>query len=617
MARACLGLTTPLSSSLRHATHHPFTFCTPSHFLSSIAATAVPQSSSLSFHTSLEVVGGAVDKFLPAFKTLHLPYVPYPLIAWNRHVETIFAAFFRSLPEVKFRRECLRTRDDGAVSLDWVSGDDRKLPSDAPLLILLPGLSGGSGDTYVRHMLLQARGKGWRVVVFNSRGCGDSPVTTAQLYSASFLGDISEVVNHVGNCYPNANLYAIGWSLGANILVRYLGQESFTCPLAGAISLCNPFNLVIADEDFRKGFNIVYDKALANALCKIFRRHGLLFEDIGGEFNIPLAANAKSVREFDEGLTRVSFGFQSVDEYYSKSSSSDFVRNVTIPLLCIQASIVYLGNSVVYDSCDKKGISVVGLLLFIINNNLCQAENDPIAPSRGIPREDIEVYHNPQYILQVLDRTLRLTIYVGVKGCTELQPRPHGSVQRPPELGCELVISIQNNLHGHSMKLNNDLDEQFGVITRLHGRPDWKKMGRLRKAIHYHPNRIIPATRLRHSVYSEMTLEFSIFRYDSRVPQDSGQYLSAIFGNSSRDLCALVISQNIITCSIMLNFLNVQMPPRREPDHPGPTQATVVAQFRDYHVEKFSGQGDPRIVDEWIQGLEFIFEVIDCPDRYR
>ncbi|CAA0811071.1 Unknown protein, partial [Striga hermonthica] len=59
------------------------------------------------------------------------------------------------------------------------------------------------------------------------------------------------------------------------------------------------------------------------------------------------------------------------------------------------------------------------------------------------------------------------------------------------------------------------------------------------------------------------------------------------------------------------------MPPRREPDHPAPTQATVVAQFRDYHAEKFSGQGDPRIVDEWIQGLEFIFEVMDCPDRYR
>ncbi|KAI3453321.1 hypothetical protein Pfo_009984 [Paulownia fortunei] len=366
MARAPFGFATPLSSSLRHLTHLPFTPTSskPSHFstLRATASTTMPESSS-NRHPSLEVIGGAVDTFLPAFKTLHLPYVPYPFIAWNRHVETIFAAFFRSLPDVRFRRECLRTRDDGAVALDWVSGDDRNLPSDSPVLILLPGLTGGSEDAYVRHMLLRARSKGWRVVVFNSRGCGDSPVTTAQFYSASFLGDISEVVEHVGNRYPRANLYAIGWSLGANILVRYVGQESFSCPLAGAISLCNPFNLIIADEDFRKGFNIVYDKALANALCKIFKRHALLFEDIGGEFNIPSAANAKSVREFDEGLTRVSFGFKSVDDYYSNSSSSDSIKNVSIPLLCIQA------------------------------------ENDPIAPSRGIPREDIQ--KNPNCMLIV------------------------------------------------------------------------------------------------------------------------------------------------------------------------------------------------------------------------
>ncbi|CAA0840445.1 Unknown protein, partial [Striga hermonthica] len=77
------------------------------------------------------------------------------------------------------------------------------------------------------------------------------------------------------------------------------------------------------------------------------------------------------------------------------------------------------------------------------------------------------------------------------------------------------------------------------------------------------------------------------------------------------DLCALEISQNILMYSITLNLLNLQM---------APTQATVVVQFRDYHAEKFSGQGDPRVVDEWIQGLEFIFELIRekyYPTYYR
>lgn len=103
------------------------------------------------------------------------------------------------------------------------------------------------------------------------------------------------------------------------------------------------------------------------ALLNCFCRHASLFEEIGGEYNIPSALNAKTIREFDEALTRgvpciplnlnidtahsftlstsrfsfliiaVSFGFKSVDDYYANSCSSDSIRNVRIPLLCIQA----------------------------------------------------------------------------------------------------------------------------------------------------------------------------------------------------------------------------------------------------------------------------------------
>lgn len=317
----------------------------------------------VSSSASSSQVGEATDSLRTVFEKLRRPYNPYPLVGWNRHIETIFAAFFRSLPGIRFRRECLRTADDGVVSLDWVCGDDTEIPIDAPVLILLPGLTGGSGDTYVQHMLARARRLRWRVVVFNSRGCGGSPVVTPQFYSASFTGDTREVVKHVNTRYPNSNLYAVGWSLGANILVRYLGEEAENCLLSGGVSLCNPFNLIIADEDFRKGFNNIYDKALARSLTKIFKKHALLFEDIGGEYDIKLAANAKTVKEFDEGLTRVSFGFNSAEHYYSSSSSSDSIKYVRRPLLCIQA------------------------------------ENDPIAPSRGIPYDDIE--ENPNCLLIV------------------------------------------------------------------------------------------------------------------------------------------------------------------------------------------------------------------------
>ncbi|KAJ0811218.1 putative alcohol O-acetyltransferase [Helianthus annuus] len=314
-------------------------------------------------HPSLQLSGGGLDSFLPAFTTLNQPYRPYPIVASNTHLETIFAYFFRSTPHVSLRRECLRTKDNGAVSLDWVVGDDYNLPPNSPTLILLPGLTGGSGDSYIRHMLMSARKKGWRVVVFNSRGCGHGPVTTPKFYSASFMGDISEVVDHVSSRYPDANLYAAGWSLGGNLIVKYLAQESAGCRLSGAVSLCNPFDLVAADEDLRKGFSIVYDKIIASTLRGIFKKHALLFEEMSDEYNIPAAANCRSIREFDEALTSVSFGFKSVDDYYLKSSSSDSIQHVRTPLLCIQA------------------------------------ENDPIAPARGIPREAINANSNCMLIV--------------------------------------------------------------------------------------------------------------------------------------------------------------------------------------------------------------------------
>lgn len=87
-------------------------------------------------HSTLEIAG-ARRGILSGFSSLRAPYRAFPVLASNRHVETIFAAFTRSLPAVKLRRECLRAPDDGVVALDWVSGDDRALPRDAPVLILL------------------------------------------------------------------------------------------------------------------------------------------------------------------------------------------------------------------------------------------------------------------------------------------------------------------------------------------------------------------------------------------------------------------------------------------------------------------------------------------------
>lgn len=210
-----------------------------------------------------------------------------PLFLNNGHVETIFAALFRKNPHILYQREILHMPDGGVVALDTeiqepARGEEPHMPraeleEDAPVLILLPGLTGGSGDTYVQHAVIHAREAGMRAVVFNSRGTSGSPVTTAQFYSASFTEDMRCVVAHMASKFPKAPIFAAGWSLGANILTRYLGEEGANTPVQAAMAMCNPFNLPLCDKNFKKGFNRIYDWNLANSLRRIYSNHHAVF----------------------------------------------------------------------------------------------------------------------------------------------------------------------------------------------------------------------------------------------------------------------------------------------------------------------------------------------------
>lgn len=279
------------------------------------------------------------------------------------------------------------------------------LPEDAPVVILLPGLTGGSTDTYVQHAVQQARGVGVRAAVFNSRGTASSPVLTPQFYSASFTDDMREVrcclpgsvlvgrllwgivcaravetalaacgctppntaqyrppplhstqlrshalqrnpphqpkqvVNHVRARFPKASaLYAAGWSLGANILVNYLGEEGPNTPVQAAVSMCNPFDLEISNAHLQRGLNRVYDWNLAASLRRIFASHAELWRSARPPLRPDLVPAAKTIRQFDEAITIHSFGWPSVDDYYAGSSSAKRLGAVAVPLLCIQAA---------------------------------------------------------------------------------------------------------------------------------------------------------------------------------------------------------------------------------------------------------------------------------------
>ena len=166
----------------------------------------------------------------------------------NGHLMTL-SVLFRKCPCIMYSRELVPTPDGGQVSLDWVSrtmehahahapahagacageGSDDVAGCTQPVLLLLHGLTGGSHEAYVSDMATLAHDEcGMRVVVLNCRSCAHSSLLTPTSYHAAWTHDLRHVVALLHARFPAAPLLALGFSLGANILCNYLGEERYT-----------------------------------------------------------------------------------------------------------------------------------------------------------------------------------------------------------------------------------------------------------------------------------------------------------------------------------------------------------------------------------------------------
>ncbi|KAI8437884.1 hypothetical protein MSG28_010566 [Choristoneura fumiferana] len=225
--------------------------------------------------------------------------------------QTVLGSALRSLllPRARFRRQVLRLRDGGQVALDWLDA-----PGGAgaarPVLLVLPGLTGGAHADYVRCLARAARRLGAHAVVFNNRGCGGLPLTTPRLYCALSHEDLAEVVAAVAPA-------------GAPLLAA-------AARVAAALAVSPPLDVVRGSACMeRAGLNALLSRHMARNLRRTVAAAGLA---------LGAARGARSVREFDAGFTTRHFGFGSVDAYYEAATLRDKLGAVAVPLLCLCAA---------------------------------------------------------------------------------------------------------------------------------------------------------------------------------------------------------------------------------------------------------------------------------------
>ncbi|CAG9132494.1 unnamed protein product [Plutella xylostella] len=272
---------------------------------------------------------GEFRALLASLPLLQARYWPTPWCVEAR-LQTVLGSVLRSrlLPAVCYRRQLLALADGGTVALDWL---EDAAPAPAPVLLLLPGLTGGAQADYARCLALAARRLGARCVVFNQRGLGGLPLTSPRLYCAVSHADLAEVVRAVRAAAPGAPLLAVGVSLGGLILGHYLAEQGERADVAAALIVSSPLDVVQGSACIESWpLNALLSYHMACNLRSTVARHGL---GAGAAVR-----RCRSVREFDAAFTAQHFGFKSVDAYYAAASLHDKLGAVAVPTLCLQAA---------------------------------------------------------------------------------------------------------------------------------------------------------------------------------------------------------------------------------------------------------------------------------------
>ncbi|MCJ1247849.1 hypothetical protein MMC30_005064 [Trapelia coarctata] len=285
----------------------------------------------LLFNGHLQTIWTATRSYdIPIYYKRHIFSAEDPAFAGTFAVDFVVQPYEPSSPDTTLppRTTCYEKEE-----YDALGSDDEK-----PMLVVLHGLSGGSHEIYLRAVLEPLVNAGWEACVVNSRGCAMSKITTGVLYNARATWDIRQVVKWCRERWPKRGLYGIGFSLGANIMVNYLGEEGEGCLLNAAVVASNPWNLDIGAIALQRSWigMEIYSKTMGASMKKLFEEHaGELMRN--SRVDMEKVRNIKYLHEFDRDVQGPTWGYPTEGAYYRDASSADSVLAVRIPLFAIHA----------------------------------------------------------------------------------------------------------------------------------------------------------------------------------------------------------------------------------------------------------------------------------------
>lgn len=249
------------------------------------------------------------------------------------HLPTVFGKLVRRVPPAHDRIERWPTPDGDAVSVALI--DPPK--AGAPLLTIFHGLEGTIRSTYAQGLLHQARARGWGAAMLLWRSCDGRVPQAPRMYHSGETADAGHFFRVLQSRFPRSPLLATGVSLGANVLLKWLGEQgaSGATGIRAAAAVSTPFDLGAGARHLERGFSRVYVRHFVRGL----RRKALAALDVHPSLPVDRARlmSAQSFWEFDDAFTAPVHGFAGADDYYRRCSSLGFLDRIRRPALLFSA----------------------------------------------------------------------------------------------------------------------------------------------------------------------------------------------------------------------------------------------------------------------------------------
>jgi len=245
------------------------------------------------------------------------------------HMQTIVPSLFRRVKPVTTQRERLELEDGDFLDLAWSGKNSKRLA------IFSHGLEGSCNAAYIQGMARTLVENGWDALAWNFRGCGIEPNRLLSFYHSGATEDLEAVIRHALATHPAESIDLIGFSLGGNLTLKYLGELRERSPkLHRAVAFSVPCDLADSSAALSKPENRIYMARFLRSLRAKLRVKDGIFP---GELDLSDLDHVATFAQFDDRFTAPLHGFRDAVDYWTRSSCRQFLPDIRIPSLLVNA----------------------------------------------------------------------------------------------------------------------------------------------------------------------------------------------------------------------------------------------------------------------------------------